>query len=223
MNPRLTYQLLRKEVILELRQRYAINGIVLYVFSTLFIILVSFQSKISPETWITLYWIVVLFASVNAGAKSFIQEGKARLLYYYMISSPQDILLSKLIYNFFLLTILSFLSFGGFVVFFGNIIDQLANFSIIILLGSMGFSIVFTMVSAISSKAKGSATLMTVLSFPVIIPQMLFLIRLSHRAAAMALKGIVMDIGSRDLWSLLSLNMIVIIVSYLLFPYLWRD
>lgn len=222
LNIRLIYHLISKEMLLEWRQKYAINGIVLYVFSTLFIIFISFQ-RLTPEAWITLYWIVILFASVNAGAKSFIQEGRSRQLYYYTISSPQDILLSKLIYNIILLIVLSLLTFFGFSALFGNIIDKNFNFLIIMLLGSVGFAAVFTMISAIASKAKGSATLMTILSFPIIIPQMLLLIKLSKRAAGEAIKGLSLDIGAKDLTGLLMINLIVIIVSYMLFPYLWRE
>jgi heme exporter protein B len=222
MKIRLIYELFRKEVILELRQKYALNGILLYVFATLYIILTGFQ-KLNAEEWITLYWIVILFASVNAGAKSFIQEGKGRLLYYYGISSPQNIILSKLIYNCILIGLISIISFIGFIIFFDNVIDKPWNFAVIMLLGSTGLAGVFTMVSAIASKAKGSATLMTILSFPVIIPQLLLLLKLSKRAAAMQLVHISQDIGYEELTALICINLIIVIISYLLFPYLWRD
>jgi heme exporter protein B len=222
MNIRLIYELFRKEIILELRQKYALNGILLYVFSTLYIILTGFQ-KINAEAWITLYWIVILFASVNAGAKSFIQEGKGRLLYYYGISSPQNIILAKLVYNCILIGVISIIAYIGFIVFFGNAVDKPGNFMIIMLLGSTGLAGVFTMVSAIASKAKGSATLMTILSFPVIIPQLLLLIKLSRRAASMSISHINLDIGYQELIGLCCINLIIVIISYLLFPYLWRD
>jgi heme exporter protein B len=192
------------------------------VFSTIYIILVGFQ-KINAEAWITLYWIVILFASVNAGAKSFIAEGRSRLLYYYGISSPQNIILSKLLYNCILISVISIIAFIGFIFFFGNAVDKPWNFVVIMLLGSTGLAGVFTMVSAIASKARGSATLMTILSFPVIIPQLLLLIKLSRRAASLSISNVNMDIGYRELGGLLCINLIVIIVSIMLFPYLWRD
>jgi heme exporter protein B len=201
-----------------LRQKYAINGILLYVFSTLFIIKSSLFT-VRPDVWIALFWIVILFASVNAGAKSFIQEGRGRLLYYYTIASPEDIILAKLLYNCVLLLILAFLSLGGFVVFFGDIIGNPLYFAVIILLGSIGFAASFTMISGIASKAKGSATLMTVLSFPVVLPQLLLAIKLSKRAV----DGFDFSVGSKELVALGLINLIVIIVSYMLFPYLWRE
>jgi heme exporter protein B len=126
MNLSLIYQLVRKDILIEWRQKYAFNGILLYVFSTLFVIQMSFQ-KLRPDIWITLFWMVILFASVNAVAKSFLQESKGRLLYYYTLSSAEDIILSKLFYNFLLLLILSFITYFGFAVIFGNVIGNIGG------------------------------------------------------------------------------------------------
>jgi heme exporter protein B len=203
---------------MELRQKYAINGILLYVFATLFIIKSSLF-QVRPDVWIALFWIVMLFASVNAGAKSFIQEGRGRLLYYYTIASPEDIVLAKFLYNCVLLLILGFLSLGGFILFFENIIGNLSYFIVIIILGSIGFAASFTMISGIASKAKGSATLMTVLSFPIVLPQLLLAIKLSKKAV----DGFSFSVGYKELVALGMINLIVVIVSYMLFPYLWRE
>lgn len=219
MNPTHIYHLIFKDILLEWRQKYAFNGIILYVFSTLFIISISFK-KVQPDTWLTLFWIVILFASVNAGAKSFIQDGKSRLLYYYVLASPESILLSKFVYNCLLLILLGFITLAGFVLLFGNVILNMGFFALIVLLGSIGFAATFTMISAIASKAKGSATLMTILSFPVILPQLLLLNKLSRFAA----QGFdLMEAGNKELFSLMAINLIVVIISYLLFPYLWRE
>lgn len=166
-----------------------------------------------------MFWIVMLFASVNAGAKSFIQEGKSRMLYYYVIASPENIILSKFLYNCLLLLIIGILSLLGFILFFTNIIGNMNYFMVILVLGSIGFSASFTMISGIASKAKGSATLMTILSFPIVLPQLLLLIKLTKRAV----DGFTMEVGQKELLALGAINLIVIIVSYMLFPYLWRD
>ncbi|MGZ5243498.1 MAG: heme exporter protein CcmB [Bacteroidia bacterium] len=219
MNPTHIYHLIFKDILLEWRQKYAFNGIILYVFSTLFIISISFK-KVQPDTWITLFWIVILFASVNAGAKSFIQDGKSKLLYYYVLASPESILLSKFVYNCLLLILLGFITLAGFVLLFGNVVENMGFFSLIVLLGSIGFAATFTMISAIASKAKGSATLMTILSFPVILPQLLLLNKLSR----FAVQGFeLLTVGNKELFSLMAINLIVVIISYLLFPYLWRE
>src|SRR5688572_5280116 len=95
-----------KEFFLELRQKYAINGILLYVVSTIFISYLSFKRILNPGVWNALFWIILLFASVNAASKSFIQESKGRLLYLYTVASPQAVILSKMIYNAFLIVVI---------------------------------------------------------------------------------------------------------------------
>jgi heme exporter protein B len=209
---------MRKDLLLEWRQKYALNGIILYVFSTLFIIKISFNT-VQPGAWITLFWIIILFTSVNAGAKSFIQEGRNRQMYYYVLSSPESIIVAKFLYNCLLFMLLGFISLGGFLLFFGNIVENMPFFILTLFLGAMGFAGVLTMISGISAKARGSATLMSILSFPVILPQLLLVLKLSKKAA----DGFPIVSGEKQLIALGAINLTIIIVSYLLFPYLWRD
>jgi heme exporter protein B len=221
-----TWNLLKKEILLEWRSKYAFNGILLYVVSTVFVCYISFHlspgfsgSAGYPIVWNILFWIIILFASVNAIAKSFIQENKGRLLYYYSIASPQAIILSKTIYNILLMSLLSVLALIVYLLFFPNdIIDPLFYF-LAVLLGSISFSTVFTMISAIASKAGNNGTLMAILSFPVIIPVILILIKISKSA----MDGINRSLIYGNIGILFAINLIVIITSLLLFPYLWRD
>ena len=110
--------LLKKEILLEWRSKYALNGILLYVISTVFVCYLSFKTT-PPLVWNALFWIILLFAAVNAIAKSFMQESKGRLLYYYQIACPQAIILAKIIYNILLMILIYFkislISFIGFI------------------------------------------------------------------------------------------------------------
>ncbi len=210
--------LILKELRLELRNKYALGGILLYVVSTVFISYLSFKKIVTPATWNALFWIILLFASINAIAKSFITETKGRLLYLYTLTSPQAVILSKIIYNSLLLLVLSGLCLSAYTLFIGNIIQDLPLFLLTLVLGSFGFSSLLTMVSAIASKAGNNFTLMAILSFPIIIPLLMVLIKLSKNA-----------IDGLEQWDLsyvgilLLLNLIIITLSYLLFRYLWRD
>ncbi|HEY0030921.1 MAG TPA: heme exporter protein CcmB [Bacteroidia bacterium] len=207
-----------KELKLEMRNKYALGGILLYVVSTVFVSYLSFRKIVTPATWNALFWIILLFASINAIAKSFISETKGKLLYLYTIASPQAVILSKIIYNSLLLMVLSGLCLLVYTVFIGNIIQDLPLFLLTLLLGSFGFSSLLTMVSAIASKANNNFTLMAILSFPIIIPLLMVLIKLSKNA-----------IDGLERWDLnyllvlLFLNVIIIALSYVLFRYLWRD
>ncbi|MEO1516441.1 MAG: heme exporter protein CcmB [Bacteroidota bacterium] len=215
---RQTVFLLRKEFVLELRQRYAISGILLYVFSTVFIVYISFLD-VPAKSWNTLFWIIVLFASVNAIAKSFIQESGNRQLYYYTLVDPTAIILSKIIYNTLLLSFLSLLSYLSFSFVVGNPVRNYEQFFTALFLGSMGFAITFTFVSAIASRARNSATLLAIMGFPLVIPILLTLVKVSANALAL-----LQDTGVwKDIGILLAIEAILLSLAFVLFPYLWRD
>lgn len=211
---------------LEWRSKYAFNGVLLYVVATVFICYISFSltpgfSKTDgyPIVWNVLFWIIMLFASVNAIAKSFVQENKNRLLYYYSIANPQAIILSKTIYNILLMSLLSMLALIVYLLFIPNTLGNPVFYFSTILLGSISFSTVFTMISAIASKAGNNGTLMAILSFPVIIPVILVLVRLSKNA----MDGLAYSASYGNIEILAAINAIVIATSLLLFPFLWRD
>jgi heme exporter protein B len=156
---------------------------------------------------------------VNAAAKSFLQESRGRLLYLYTLASPEAIILSRVLYNILLLFVLALLCYGFYALLIGNLVQDTGLFLCTVVLGSMGFSCVLTLVSAIASKSSNNFTLMAILSFPVMLPLLLLLIKLSKDA----IDGLGWDSSYKYLGALLALNVIVCTLAYLLFPYLWRD
>ncbi|HRG38410.1 MAG TPA: heme exporter protein CcmB [Bacteroidia bacterium] len=210
--------LIAKEIKLELRNKYALGGILLYVISTIFVSYLCFKQIVTPATWNALFWIILLFASLNAVAKSFITETKGKLLYIYSLVSPQAVIISKIIYNSLLLLVLSGLCLVVYCLFIGNKIQDMPLFLLTLTMGSFGFSSLLTMVSAIASKSGNNFTLMAILSFPIILPLLMVLIKLSKNALDGLEKWDV-----QYLLILLCINMIIIALSYLLFRYLWRD
>jgi heme exporter protein B len=205
-------------MLLEWRSKYALNSILLYVVSTVFVCYQAFRS-LNPVVWNALFWIILLFASINAISKSFVQENKGRQLYYYSLVSAQAIILSKIIYNSLLMLLLSAVAFFVYSIIFRNPLGDSLLYFIAILLGSMSFATVFTMVSSISAQANSSGTLMAILSFPVIIPLLLVLIKLSKNA----MDGLDRSVSYDEIIVLFAVNAVVIAVSLLLFPYIWRD
>lgn len=213
-----TIILLRKEILLEWRMKYALSGILLYVFSTIFIVYTAFI-RLEPNVWNTLFWIITLFASVNAIVKSFMQENSARQLYYYSLANPIAILLSKIIYNAFLLLLLSVLCWIGLAIVASNPVKDWTQFMLAIFLASIGFSITFTFISAISAKADNSATLMAILSFPLVIPILMTLIKISANALRL-LNDTSID---QDVLILVGIDLLLLGLALVLYPFLWKD
>lgn len=211
--------LLTKEIKLEFRNKYALNGILLYVISTVFVSYLSFKQIVNPTTWNALFWTIMLFASINAVSKSFMQDSKGILLYYYTLASPQAIILSKIIYNSILMLCISLICYFFFSVFIGNIVQNQVLFISTLALGSIGISSILTLISAIAAKTNNNFSLMAVLSFPILVPLLITLIKVSKDAV----DGLDFSITYKYLLVLSALDLIVLALSYMLFPYLWRD
>ena len=208
-----------KEFTLEWRNRYALNGMLLYVISTVFVCYLSFRNVVSVPVWNALFWIIMLFASLNAVGRSFIQERKGRLLYYYSIASPQAFLLSKMAYNSLLMLVITFLAYAIYAWWIGDLVQDHLMFMVALVLGSTGFALILTLMSAIASKTENNMSLMAILSFPVQLPFLITLIKLSKNAV----DGLDPSVSYGLIAVLALIIVIVLTLSYILFPYLWRD
>ncbi|GGE67019.1 heme exporter protein B [Pedobacter psychrotolerans] len=213
--------LIQKEVLLEWRSKYTINGILLYVVSTIFTCYLSFVSLGDNKlAWNALFWIIILFASINGVSKSFLQETKGQQLYNYILASPAAILISKTVYNTILMLVLTTIALGFYILVFDTFTPpDLLLYYVAVIMGSISFSTVFTMVSAIASKAGNGGMLMAILSFPIIIPVLILLIKLAKNAV----DGLPWENSYDEIGMLLLVNVLTVATSLLLFPYLWRD
>ncbi|SES29287.1 heme exporter protein CcmB [Pedobacter rhizosphaerae] len=212
--------LIHKEVLLEWRSKYTINGVLLYVVSTIFTCYLSFVSLSDKLAWNALFWVIMLFASINGVSKSFLQENKGQQLYSYVLASPAAVLISKTIYNTLLMLVLTTIALGFYSVVFDTFTPpDMLMYYVAVILGSISFSTVFTMVSAIASKAGNGGMLMAILSFPIIIPVLILLIKLAKNAV----DGLPWENSYDDIGMLLLVNIMTVATSLLLFPYLWRE
>ncbi len=212
------WTLCKKEAQLEWRQKHGLNGLLLYIGSTVFVVYMAFI-EMEPVTWMTVWWIILLFASANAVAKSFLQESDGRQLYYYTLVSPQAVILSKMLYNVLLLVLITLLGIGVYSILLGNPVLKMSIFMTAALLGAISFSTTFTMASAIAFKAGKGSTLMPILSFPIIIPIIALLIRVSA-ASLMVVEDINIE---KNIGILVAINVIIMALALILYPYLWRD
>jgi len=211
--------LLKKEFLLETRQQHTLYGVMLYIASTVFVIYLTIDSP-DADTWNSLFWITQLFICINAVAKSFLQEARGRMLYYYSITSPVVFILSKLSYNVLLMLAMNLVNLLLYTAFMGNPTEAFWQFLFIGLLGSMGLGLVFTMLAAIASKAMQQASLMAILGFPLIIPQLLLLVRLSKTAFSEVFRD---GVPQQLVLLLISLDLLIVFLAVILYPFLWKD
>lgn len=213
------FTLLKKDLLLELRQQYTFYGVLLYVASTVFVLYLAIQQP-EAAVWNGLFWMIQLFICVNAVAKSFLQENKGRMLYFYTIVSPSSFVIAKLLYNAIIMLLMSLSSLALFYIMLGNPLINFWQFLGIVCLGSVSLSLVFTMLAAIAAKAQQQASLMAIMGFPIIIPQLLLLMRISKAGMGEAFQtGALSDM----IWLLAGLDVLVIVMAAILFPFLWKD
>jgi heme exporter protein B len=212
------FALVKKDLLLEIRQQYTFYGVLLYVASTIFVVYLT-MGQPEDEVWNAMFWVIQLFVCVNAVAKSFLQDSKGRMLYYYSIAGAKDFIISKLLFNALLMMLMSFLSLLVFILLLDNPLLHFAAFVGIAFLGGIGFSLIFTFLAAIAAKAQQQAALMAIMGFPIIIPQLLLLGKVAKSAFAPVLQA--------GLWQmvflLIALDLLIIVLAVILFPFLWKD
>ena len=211
------YNLIKKDLLLEIRQQYSFYGILLYIIATIFVLYMTIREP-EPKVWNGLFWVIQLFICINAVAKSFLQETRGRMLYFYSIVNPKDFVLAKLAFNSFLMLLMSFLSFILFSLFLGNPVQKAPQFIGLVLLGGWSLSLVFTFLSAIAAKAQQNAAIMAILGFPIIIPQLMLLMNLANTVFTDKT-----GIAASTLLLIVMLDILVIMLAVILFPFLWKD
>jgi heme exporter protein B len=209
--------LFKKDLLLEVRQQYSFYGILLYIGATVLVLQMAINEP-EDKVWNGLFWVIQLFICINAVAKSFLQESKGRMLYFYTIASPGDFVLSKLLFNSLLMLVMSLLSLLLFTLFLGNPIQKVLPFIGLVLLGGWSLSLVFSFLAAIAAKAQQNAAIMAVLGFPLIIPQLLLLMKLSN-----ATFNPLLTMPVNTILLLVALDIMIILLSFILFPFLWKD
>ncbi len=140
------------------------------------------------------------------------------MLYFYSIAGPRDFVLAKLLFNSLLILVMASLSLLLFTLFLGNPLHKTGTFIGLVLLGGWSLSLVFTFLAAIAAKAQQNAAIMAILGFPLIIPQLLLLMRLSNTVFSFS-----SSIPVTTILLLVTLDILVVLLAVILFPFLWKD
>jgi heme exporter protein B len=176
----------------------------------------------TAEVWNALFWIIIIFSGFNAISGSFKNETGGKHFYLYFLINPKALILAKIIYSSFLMLTLSIIGLAVFALFLGtNVLEDInfLSFFIGLVLTSLGLSGILTIISAIASQLDFKGGIIAVLGLPLLFP----LILISQKYSAQALSGVSASGNMNFLLGLLTLNVAVITLSYVLFPYLWRQ
>ena len=215
-------QLIRLESALDLRQRAAWGGMLLYVVSAVYVAYLSTKGQQGTAAWNALFWIILVFAAFNTVVRSFQREDAGRQLYLHTLVAPQSLILARTFYNAFTMFIVGLVCLAVYLTLMGAHPLEEANvlqFLLAVVLGAVGLAVVLTLISAIASRAGSGPGLMAILGFPLVLPMLMAVIR----ASKLALDGVAFSVNSTYFLGLILLDVITIALAWILFPYLWRD
>ncbi len=211
--------LFSKEIATEIRSKAHLGSFILYLFATIYVCFLSFRKIVDFPTWNALFWIIIVFSAINISAKLYNYDARGRKFYIGLLAHPLEIFYAKFLFNFVLLFFTSLIGYIIYSLVLGNLVSNFWQFLIVIFFGTLGFSAILTTVSAISSKANSNFSLMSVLSFPMLIPFLISLIKFSKNV----LDGLNFELNYKLIVVMLSIITIQMALSFLLIPYLWRD
>ena len=212
----------RKDWQSELRTRYAISALAMFVITTISIILFSLGSEgASPAALSGMLWVVIFFAAMSGLSRTFVaEEERGTAMTLQLMAAPSAVLLGKLLFNLVLVLALNSVTvvlYGALIS--GFIIRTYSIFLVTIALGSIGLAVASTIIAAIIARANTKGTLYPVLSFPILLPLLLTVIN----ATRLASEGALFEEAYGEFQVLISYIAVVIATSYMLFDYVWKD
>ena len=211
--------LIQKEFKLEFRNKVSISSMLLYVVSTIFICYQSFKKISDVPVWNALLWIIILFSAINAVNKSFYSENKNQQMYFYLLTSPENIIVAKILYNIILVNALALVSYFIYSLILGNPGDFPWQLWLVIVLGATGMSSILTLVSAIAAKTNNNLGLVSILAFPVMVPLIITIVKAGKNASDL----IAFSANAKYIVVMGGLDVLIIALAFILFPYLWRE
>ena len=206
----------------ELRTRYALSALVMFVLTTIAIIVFAFGGESpSQEVLAGVLWVIIFFSGMSGLARTFVaEEERGTSLTLQLLTTPTAVLFGKLAFNVVLVLIVNTMAVLLFLFFFSSFrVDSVGLFVTTLTLGSIGLASASTIIAAIIARANTKGSLFPVLSLPLLLPLLMTVIH----ATTLSSEGAFFSEGLDDFRILVSYIGAVTGVSYILFDYVWKD
>ena len=206
----------------EVRTRYALNALLMFVVTTLSIILFSLGSEtVSTDILCGVLWIVIFFSTMSGLSRTFVsEEERGTVMTLQLVARPLTVYFGKLLFNVVLLSLLNFVTVALYLLFITNfVVRDYGIFLLTMVLGTLGLASASTIIAAIIAKSNTKGTLYPVLSFPILLPLLLTVIN----ATRLAVDGATFGEAFGEFQVLVSYLLVITTVSYLLFDFIWKE
>ncbi len=213
-----------KDILSEFRSRETITSMLIFCV----IVVVIFNFMFEPGGTLVrgmipgILWVAITFAGILGLNRSFIYEMDQGCLLGLLLC-PVDhyvLYLGKMLGNFIFMVIMEIIIIPLMIVLFNlDILSIILPLALIILLGTLGFAAVGTLLSAISVNTRAREILLPILLFPIAIPILL--------AAVKATGSLINErtFANSQSWVkiLAGFDIIFLVISSLLFEYVVED
>ena len=213
--------LLFKEIKSELRTRYALNAVLMFAIVSLSVVSITVgQYALDPKILASLFWVVLFFSSMSGLAHVFVKEEEKKTSdLLKLVAEPSTVFLGKFFFNLVFFFFLEAVIVPLFILFLGLKIQNTHFFLAVLILSSLGLVSATTIIGAIVSKARVKGALFAVLSFPILLP--LLIIAIDGTYLSIQKTGIFYNMD--NLKFLLSYFVVMLVLSFLLFDYVWKE
>lgn len=212
------FKLVKLFFVLEWRQKYAVQGVIVQMFASVILIFLCLN-LIEIQVWNALFWLMILFNTMNNIARGFISESEGKMIYYHSICKAESLILSKIIFNSLVSLFLLLVFTIVYSVVLGFKIKWIFAFVILSALFTIGLSSVFTLVSAITQNAGNNYILIPVLGLPLMIPLVMITVKCSKKI----LSQVLVSSAYYDVGALLLLDFMIIYLAVILYKFLWKN
>lgn len=213
------FELLRTEWSKEFKNMTSWMSTLQYGLSATFIVYLILRD-LSGQMWLALFWVIAIFSLINASVSAFKDTFTRDYVWLYQLYSPENVLLSKLMYSVLKNTLLLMVLWGLMILFFGQAVRMPGGFFISLVLAAINFSAISHLVNAIAQRTERSQSLYPALSLPLTIPVVLELYN-------MGAITIGLNPAANNWWSdasiLFGLGLVFSVAALFLIPYVWKQ
>ncbi len=213
-----------KDMRTELRTRVAFNALGLFAITTLAAVSYTIgpyriAEADRPYLLSALLWIVIFFAAMAGLDRSFVKEEDSHTAALLRLSArPLVVWGGKLLFNVVVLDLLMVILVPLYVVLMGFEVRSITGLVWILLAGGYTLAVTTTIVAAIIARASSRGALFSVLSLPLLLPLLIFVIQGTRAVAEGSAGGVI-----SALRAVISLGGVMTLVSIVLFPAVWNE
>ncbi len=213
---------LGKDFLLEIRTRYGVNTLALFVVISVALALFSLAGEeLRNEVVATLMWNTIFFAAMTALQRGFVSEAeRGTAMFLALSASATAIFLGKAIYNFLLSLAVNALVAALYALFLNLKIETWEIFIATLFLASVSTAVTLTLISAMVATASSRGGLFAVLSFPILLPMILLVVRATRIST---MEDAPLFRAATELQLLAAYAVVMFTVSLLLFEFVWEE